>query len=77
MLSFEEVWKRLQFVALQRSDILIAEYQAEVSMYDSSLWMKLGVTIETQLEGLDTPFVAFLLKVTSLLLEVRGFQQFA
>ena len=41
------------------------------------LWMKLGVTVETQLEGLDAPFMAFLLKVTSLLLEVRGFQQLA
>ena len=28
--------KRIQHVALQRSDVLIGEYQAEVSMYDSS-----------------------------------------
>ena len=29
--------KKLKFVALQRSDVLRAEYQAEVSMYNSSL----------------------------------------
>ncbi len=31
--------KKLKYVALQRSDILRAEYQAEVSMYDSSMFL--------------------------------------
>ena len=31
--------KKVQHVALQRCDMLIAEYQAEVSMYDSSLFV--------------------------------------
>ena len=37
--------KKLQFTAVQRSDILRAKYQAEVSMYDSSMFvflMRLG-----------------------------------
>ena len=73
--------KRLQFVALQRSDILIAKYQAEVSMYDSSAFVfvdETGCDHKDTIRRFGYSLRGFPAKsVTSLLLEVRGFQQLA
>ena len=65
--------KKLKYVALQRSDILRAEYQPEVSLFDHSMLMV--VMPEMLSESMDTPFVVSLLGVLDLSQEEKGSQQ--
>lgn len=72
--------KKLKFVALQRSDVLRAEYQAEVSMYNSDMFcllMRLAVTVKMLLENSDIHSMDFQPRAFNFFMRKKDFNNWA